>query len=113
LREGLIPGQILENDRLDPIQRRRPMDRDSLHVRRPCYRSLMARVAILPYRDRWALANARIAAESRRDTDRTKLAQVAALMRSVDDFGWRDSLAAEDDRVRAMWVALRTARLRG
>lgn len=51
--------------------------------------------------------------ESRRASYEDKLAQLASLMASVDDFGWREKLAADDDRIRALWMKLRAAGTRG
>jgi hypothetical protein len=34
-------------------------------------------------------------------------------MASVDDFGWRKKLAADDDRIRVLWMKLRASRTRG
>jgi hypothetical protein len=38
-----------------------------------------------------------------------KLRQLAALMASADDFGWRKALAAEDEEVWRRWQQLRSA----
>jgi hypothetical protein len=34
-------------------------------------------------------------------------------MASVDDFGWRQQLEEDDDRVRAIWMRLRAAHSHG
>ncbi len=51
----------------------------------------------------------RLAREAARATYDEKLAQLESLMASVDDFGWREKLGADDDRVRALWMKLRRA----
>lgn len=63
--------------------------------------------------ERWALVAERQRAEARASTDEEKLTQLASLMASVDDFGWRQQLSVDDDRVRALWVRLRSAQARG
>lgn len=55
----------------------------------------------------------RLARESEDATYDEKLAQLESLMGSVDDFGWREKLGADDDRVRALWMTLRLARTHG
>ena len=40
-----------------------------------------------------------------------KLRQLAGLMQSDREIGWSQSLDEEDDAVRAMWMALRRAKL--
>lgn len=62
---------------------------------------------------RWALVRERERLESTKASYDDKLAQLASLMASVDDFGWRKKLAADDDRIRALWMKLRAARARG
>jgi len=62
---------------------------------------------------RWEILNERLRKEAREATFETKFAQLASLMASIDDFGWREPLAEDDDRVRGMWMRLRTARRRG
>ena len=63
--------------------------------------------------ERWALVAERLRAEARESTDEDKLTQLASLMASVDDFGWREQLSVDDDRVRDLWARLRLARVRG
>ena len=41
----------------------------------------------------------------------TKLGRLAALMESAREMGWSQSLGAEDETVRARWMALRRAGL--
>lgn len=45
--------------------------------------------------------------ESRRTSYADKLAQLESPVSSVDDFGWREKLEVDDDRVRALWAKLR------
>jgi hypothetical protein len=61
------------------------------------------------WKKRWALANARDVEELRRTPPETKLRQLAALMASIDAMGWRESLEAEAEQVRARWRLLRKA----
>jgi len=61
----------------------------------------------LPERERWALVNARLRDEAQQAGMETKMVQLAALMASVDDFGWRESLS-DDARVRELWKRLRS-----
>ena len=68
--------------------------------------------ALSPAR-RWEIVTERLRAEARAATYEKKLAQLASLMDSVDDFGWREKLAEDDDRVRELWMKLRAARSRG
>ena len=42
-------------------------------------------------------------------SDTEKLTDIAALMASVDQMGWRDALAAEEAPVRELWVRLKRA----
>lgn len=58
---------------------------------------------------RWALVNAREREELRATTPDQKLRQVAALMDSVQLFGWDRALAAEEDEVRSRWARLQRA----
>ena len=63
------------------------------------------------YEQRWAIAHKRLAEELRATPMETKLRRLAALMESASEFGWSRSLDAEDELVRARWMALRRARL--
>jgi hypothetical protein len=54
----------------------------------------------------------RVREQETRGTAAERLAQVAALMASVDAMGWREALA-DDDLVRARWQRLRLACGRG
>jgi hypothetical protein len=58
---------------------------------------------------RWKLANRTEERELRQTSSAQKLRQLAALMASADDFGWRAALAAEDEEVRRRWLMLRRA----
>lgn len=69
----------------------------------------MSDASALSPRKRWEMVAARLAQESQQATYEDKLAQLESLMASVDDFGWRDSLGVDDDRVRALWMKLRLA----
>ena len=70
-----------------------------------CYGTNMAESS-LSERERWALVNARLREEARQAGMETKLVQLAALMASVDDFGWRESLS-DDAHVWELWTRLR------
>lgn len=63
------------------------------------------------YEQRWAIARKRLAEELRATPMETRLRRLAALMESASEFGWTRSLDAEDELVRARWMALRRARL--
>jgi hypothetical protein len=58
---------------------------------------------------RWALVNARLREEAIGASFETKFTQLASLMASVDDFGWRQQLEEDDGRVRELWMRLRAA----
>jgi hypothetical protein len=62
---------------------------------------------------RWELVNERLREQAAEATLEEKLEQLASLMASVDDFGWRKRLEEDDDRVRGLWVRLRTAHRSG
>lgn len=59
------------------------------------------------WKKRWRLVDARLAEELRQPSIDTKFERLAVLMASVDEFGWREQLAGEVERVRAMWSNLR------
>jgi hypothetical protein len=59
--------------------------------------------------ERWKAVETRLKAESQAQTDNVKLAQLDALMSSVDDFGWREALEEGDEQVRQLWARLRQA----
>ena len=63
--------------------------------------------SVLSERERWALVNARLREEAQQAGMETKLVQLAALMASVDDFGWRESLS-DDAQVWELWKRLRS-----
>lgn len=62
---------------------------------------------------RWQMVQDRLAREAAAATLDDKLAQLESLMSSVDDFGWREKLSADDDWVRALWMKVRLARAHG
>lgn len=59
------------------------------------------------FRTRWELVNAAERAELQATPLDRKLHQLAALMASVEPFGWMEALAAEESQVRARWNRLR------
>ena len=67
--------------------------------------------AAAQYRQRWALAHKRLIEELRATPMETKLDRLATLMESAREMGWSQSLGAEDETVRARWMALRRAKL--
>lgn len=66
----------------------------------------MAQSTPLAERERWQLVNTRLRDEAREADMDTKLTQLASLMASVDDFGWRDALS-DDTEVWQLWARLR------
>jgi hypothetical protein len=66
----------------------------------------MAQSSPLAERERWQLVNTRLRDEAREADMDTKLTQLASLMASVDDFGWRDALS-DDTEVWQLWARLR------
>jgi hypothetical protein len=68
---------------------------------------------VLSPTERWRLVNDRLRAEARTATHEEKLAQLESLIASIDDFSWREKLAEDDDRVRELWMKLRSAWSRG
>jgi len=69
----------------------------------------MTKAEIEAFAARWKLVNRSEERELRKTSSLQKLRQLAALMASVDDFGWAEALAAEDEEVRRRWVKLRRA----
>ncbi|MBI3201935.1 MAG: hypothetical protein HYZ29_10360 [Myxococcales bacterium] len=67
----------------------------------------------LTLKKRWEMVHDRLARESQAATFDGNLAQLESLMGSVDDFGWRERLGDDDDRVRELWMKLRLACSRG
>ncbi|HWR73908.1 MAG TPA: hypothetical protein VN604_12120 [Nitrospirota bacterium] len=61
------------------------------------------------FQARWKRVNASETEELRRMSMDDKLRQLAALMASVDSFGWRELLAGEEKQVRERWNRLRKA----
>ena len=72
----------------------------------------MTKEEALAYKEGYEAVNALEIEELRSMSDMEKLSQVAALMASVDQMGLRDSLAAEEEEVRELWVRLKLAYLR-
>jgi hypothetical protein len=60
------------------------------------------------YRKRWQKVNARQVEELRNTSIELKFRQLAALMASVDAFGWRQALAEGEGEVRERWKLLRS-----
>lgn len=75
-------------------------------------RQTMTKEEALAYKERYEAVNALDIEELRSMSDAEKLSQVAALMASVDQMGWREALAAEEEEVRELWVRLKRAYLR-
>lgn len=69
----------------------------------------MTKAELQAWRERWKLVNEFEVHELRATSVATKFHQLAALMASVDSFGWREDLASETDKVRARWSRLREA----
>jgi hypothetical protein len=67
--------------------------------------------AAAEYRQRWAVANRRLAKELRSTSMEAKLHHLAVLMASAREMEWSPPLDAEDDAVRERWMALRRAKL--
>jgi hypothetical protein len=72
----------------------------------------MTKEEALAYKDGYEAVNALEIEELRSMSDAEKLSQVASLMASVDQMGWRNALAAEEEEVRELWVRLKRAYLR-
>jgi hypothetical protein len=72
----------------------------------------MTKQELLAYMAGHEAVNAIDLEELRSMSDAEKLYQVAALMASVDQMGWREALAAEEEEVRELWVRLKRAYLR-
>lgn len=71
----------------------------------------MTKEEALAYKEGYDAVNAIEIEELRSMSDEEKLFQVAALMASVDQMGWRQALAAEEEEVRELWVRLKRAYL--
>jgi hypothetical protein len=71
----------------------------------------MTKEEALAYKEGYEAVNALDIDELRSMSDVEKLSQVAALMASVDQMGWREELAAEEEKVRELWVRLKRAYL--
>ena len=61
----------------------------------------------MAYKKRWEKINACERAELRNTSLDVKLRQIAALMASVDDLGWRSALEEGVEEVRERWKRLR------
>jgi hypothetical protein len=72
----------------------------------------MTKEEALAYKEGYEAVNAIDIEELRSMSDSEKLSQVAALMASVDQMGWRAALAGEEEEVRELWVRLKRAYLR-
>jgi len=59
------------------------------------------------WKNRWKLVNAHEVKELRNTPLGRKLQQIAALMASVDCFGWRQALAEGVHEVRNRWIQLK------
>jgi hypothetical protein len=69
----------------------------------------MTKEEALAYKEGYEAVNAREIEELRSMSDAEKLSQLAALMASVDQMGWREALAAEEEEVRELWIRLKRA----
>jgi hypothetical protein len=67
----------------------------------------MTRAEARAFRIRWELVNAAERAELQATPLDRKLHQLAALMASVEPFGWTEALTEEESQVRARWNLLR------
>ena len=59
------------------------------------------------FRARWGVVNAAEREELRTTSVADKLRQLSALMASVKELGWTETLAAEEPEVRDRWKRLR------
>lgn len=69
----------------------------------------MTKEEALAYKEGYEAVNALDIEELRSMSDAEKFSQVVALMASVDQMGWREALAAEEEKVRELWVRLKRA----
>ncbi len=69
----------------------------------------MTRKELQAYKNRWTRVNSAEIEELRRTPLSEKMRQLAALMASVDNLGWRESLREEEEMVRQRWMRLRRA----
>ncbi len=67
----------------------------------------MTREEALAYKEGYEAVNALEIEELRSMSDAEKLSQVAALMASVEQMGWLETLASEEEEVRELWVRLK------
>lgn len=68
----------------------------------------MTRAEVQAYQKRWQKVNAMEREELRSANLELKFRQLAALMASVDAFGWRRALAEGESEVRERWKRLRS-----
>jgi hypothetical protein len=68
----------------------------------------MTKAEALAYQKRWQRINAAERDELRKASIELKFRQLAALMASVDAFGWRQALARGQGEVRERWKRLRS-----
>jgi hypothetical protein len=68
----------------------------------------MTKAQARAYQKRWQKVNALERAELRSTSLEVKFRQLAALMASVDAFGWRQALAEGEGEVRERWKRLRS-----
>ncbi|OGI51135.1 MAG: hypothetical protein A3E57_01440 [Candidatus Muproteobacteria bacterium RIFCSPHIGHO2_12_FULL_60_33] len=69
----------------------------------------MTKADAVAFRARWTAVNEAERKELRATTMRRKFRQLAALMASVNKFGWVEPLAQEESGVRMRWNRLRKA----
>lgn len=69
----------------------------------------MTKTEAKKFRKRWEMVNAAEREELRKTPAEVKFRQLEALMASVDQLGWADALAAEEESVRARWQKLKAA----
>ncbi|MCL4705437.1 hypothetical protein KJ068_09770 [bacterium] len=69
----------------------------------------MTKAEAKKFRKRWQMVNAAEREELRKTPPEVKFRQLEALMASVDQLGWADALAAEEESVRARWRRLKSA----
>ena len=68
----------------------------------------MTKSELQAYRKRWKIVNDAEREELRGSSPELRLRQFAALMASVDAFGWRSALEEGVDEVRKRWQRLRS-----
>jgi hypothetical protein len=68
---------------------------------------MMSRAEARRFVARWKRVNEVLREERLRKTPTEEFRDLVVLMRSVDVFGWREALRAEDQKARAVWNRLR------